>query len=39
MPKNNKLPVVNQDNSDEFFEKLKDKDEGAYKEFNNPISR
>ena len=33
MPKNNKLPVVNQDNSDEFFEKLKDKDEGAYKEF------
>ena len=33
MPKNNKLPVVNQDNSDEFFEKLKDKDEGTYKEF------
>ena len=33
MPKNNKLPLLNQDNSDDFFEKLKDKDESAYKEF------
>ena len=33
MPKNNKLPLVNQNNSDEFFQKLKNKDEGCYKEF------
>ena len=33
MPKNNKLPVVNQKNSDEFLEKLKNKDEYTYKEF------
>ena len=33
MPKNNKLPLVNQNNSDEFFEKLKEKDEACYKEF------
>ena len=32
MPKNNKLPLVNQNNADEFFQKLKNKDEGCYKE-------
>ena len=33
MPKNNKLPLLNQNNSDEFLEKLKNKDEAIYKEF------
>ena len=33
LPKNNKLPLVNQNNSDEFFEKLKKEDEECYKEF------
>ena len=33
MPKNNKLPLLNQNNSDEFFEKLKNRDEYVYKEF------
>ena len=33
MPKNNKLPLLNQDNSDEFLEKLKNRDEYIYKEF------
>ena len=33
MPKNNKLPLLNQNNSDEFLEKLKNTDESAYKEF------
>jgi histone deacetylase complex regulatory component SIN3 len=32
MPKNNKLPPVNQDNANEFFQKIKIKDEGCYKE-------
>ena len=32
MPKNNKLTLVTQENSDDFFEKLKNKDEGCYKE-------
>ena len=32
MPKNNKLPLVDQNNADEFFQKLKNKDEGCYKE-------
>ena len=33
MPKNNKLSIVNQNNSDEFFQKLKTEDEECYKEF------
>ena len=33
MPKNNKLSIVNQSNSDEFFQKLKTEDEECYKEF------
>ena len=33
MPKNNKLPLLNQKNSDDFFEKLKNRDEYVYKEF------
>ena len=33
LPKNNKLPLLNQENSDEFFEKLKNIDEDCYKEF------
>ena len=33
MPKNNKMPILNQKNADEFFEKLKNKDEYVYKEF------
>ena len=33
MPKNNKLSIVNQKNSDEFFQKLKTEDEECYKEF------
>ena len=34
MPKNNKLlPLLNQNNSDEFLEKMKNKDEYVYKEF------
>ena len=33
MPKNSKLPLLNQNNSDEFLEKLKEKDENCYKEF------
>ena len=33
MPKNNKLPLLNQNNSDEFLEKLKNRDEYIYKEF------
>ena len=33
MPKNNKIPLVNQNNSDKFFEKLKNQDEDCYKEF------
>lgn len=33
MPKNNRLPLVTQYNSDKFFEKLKNKDEDCYKEF------
>ena len=37
LPKNNKLPLVNQDNSDEFFEKLKNIDEDCYKEFIKAI--
>ena len=32
MPKNNKLPLVSQENADEFFQKLKNKDEGCFKE-------
>ena len=32
MPKNNKLPLVTQENADEFFQKLKIRDEGCYKE-------
>ena len=32
MPKNNKLPLVTQDNADEFLQKLKNKDESCYKE-------
>ena len=37
LPKNNKLPLLNQNNSDMFFEKLKNKDESAYKEFIKSI--
>ena len=33
IPKSNKIPLVNQYNSDEFFEKLKNQDEDCYKEF------
>ena len=33
MPKNSKLSIVNQNNSDEFFQKLKTEDEECYKEF------
>ena len=33
MPKNKKLSIVNQNNSDEFFQKLKTEDEECYKEF------
>ena len=33
MPKNNKLPLLTQKNSDDFFEKLKTRDEYVYKEF------
>ena len=33
IPKNNKIPLVNQNNSDKFFEKLKNQDEDCYKEF------
>ena len=33
IPKYYKLPVVTQDNSDEFFEKIKNRDENCYKEF------
>ena len=32
MPKNNKLPLVTQENANDFFQKLKVKDEGCYKE-------
>ena len=32
MPKNSKLPLVTQKNADDFFQKLKNKDEGCYKE-------
>ena len=32
MPKNSKLPLVDQNNADEFFQKLKNKDESCYKE-------
>ena len=32
MPKNSKLPPVTQENSDDFFQKLKDRDEDCYKE-------
>jgi len=33
IPKSSKLPLVNQNNSDELFEKLKNEDEECYKEF------
>ena len=32
MPKNNKLPLVTQENANDFFQKVKIKDEGCYKE-------
>ena len=32
MPKNSKLPLVTQENANDFFQKLKMKDEGCYKE-------
>ena len=35
MPKNNKLTLVTQENANDFFEKLKNKDEGCFKEVFN----